>query len=455
VQGVSQRCLHFIKRYLPNFETVTRDTFSAATHYFHGLFQSEKCNMERMEEAVPNADEQQLQHFLSVSPWEEDAVCAQITREANATLGGHPDSSLIVDESAITKKGTHSAGVARQYNGRLGKIDNCQVGVFAALSHGTEACLIGARLYLPKEWTKDPKRCRSVGIPKEHIRHRTKQTLALELITQAREDGAKFSWVLVDGGYGHDLPFCQTLEEQLQETFIVGVHKTQRIYLDDPKPTIPEANKPGRTPTRLRSQTSPTTVKKWAKAQRTSAWKPLTLRDSTKGELRVEVLWRRVWVWDGRSAKGRNWWLLVQRDPKTHADYKYSLSNAAPSASGEELCRQRAQRFWVERVFEDAKGQVGLDEYQSRGWRSWHHHMAMVSMALLFLLEERQLHKPQYPLLSCADVLALLCYALPKRKVTDEEMMRQLEQRHRKRTASIEYHHRKQRVMDRVQGMDG
>jgi SRSO17 transposase len=412
--------------------------------------------MERMEEAVPDADEQQLQHFLSVSPWEEDAVWAQVTHEANAILGGHADSSLIIDESGITKKGVHSAGVARQYNGRLGKIDNCQVGVFAALSHATEVCLIGARLYLPKEWTKDPKRCRSVGIPKEHIRQQTKQTLALELIAQARENGAQFSWVLADGGYGHDLKFCQALEDELQVRFIVGVHQTQRIYLEDPEPAIPEGNhKPGRTPTRFRSQVSPTTVKKWAKAQRRSAWKPITLRDSTKGELRVQALWRRVWVWDGRSATGRNWWLLVQRDAKTHADYKYSLSNAEPSANGEQLCRQRAQRFWVERVFEDAKGEVGLDEYQARGWRSWHHHMAMVSMAVLFLLEERHLHKPQYPLLSCADVLRLLRYALPKRNVTDQEMMRQLDERHSKRAASIEYHQRQQQKMDQVQGMDG
>ena len=128
--------------------------------------------MERMEESVPEADEQQLQHFLSVSPWRAESVCAQVTREANATLGGHPDSSLIIDESCVTKKGTHSAGVARQYNGRLGKIDNCQVGVHAALCHGTEACLLGSRLYLPRpgrripsvaQWSVFPRRTGGIG----------------------------------------------------------------------------------------------------------------------------------------------------------------------------------------------------------------------------------------------------------------------------------------------------
>jgi SRSO17 transposase len=196
-------------------------------------------------------------------------------------------------------------------------------------------------------------------------------------------------------------------------------------------------------------------VEKWAKAQRTSAWKLITLRQATKGELRVQALWRRVWVWDGSSPQGRQWWLLVQRDPETQDDYKYSLSNAAPTASGQELCCQRAQRFWVERVFEDAKGQVGMDEYQSRGWRSWHHHMAMISMAMLFLVEERQRHKPKRPLLSCADVLKLLCFALPKRNVTEEEILRQLEARHIKRHASIEHHYRKQRKQDDLQGKSG
>lgn len=453
---MSQRYLGFIKRYLHIFKTDTRDASAAASHYFHGLFQAEKCNMERMEEAVPDADEQQLQHFLSVSPWKEDSVCAQVTHEANALLGGHPDSSLVIDESCMTKKGRHSAGVARQYNGRLGKIDNCQVGVFSALSHGANVCMIGARLYLPKEWTRNSKRCHGAGIPKAQIKHRTKQQLALELIAEARNNGAAFSWVLADGGYGHDLQFCQRMEDELHETFIVGVHKSQRIYLSDPEPAIPEGNPTrGRRPSRLQSKVKFTTVQKWAKAQRCSAWNLITLRDSTKGQLRVEAMWRMVWVWDGHSAKGRHWWLLVQRDPNTHGDYKYSLSNADPKASGQELCQERAQRFWVERVFEDAKGQAGMDEYQSRGWRSWHHHMALVSMAMLYLVEERRFQQPQHDLLSCADVMELLRYALPKRKVSEAEILLQLKKRHDKRRASIDYHYRRQQMDNYSQAMTG
>ena len=453
---MSQRFSGFITRYLPHFHSVTRDVSAAATDYFYGLFQSRKRNTERMEEAVPDADEQQLHHFLSASPWQDDAVCAQVTREANAILGGHPDSSLIIDESGITKKGRHSAGVARQYNGRLGKIDNCQVGVFSALSHGAKVCLIGARLYLPKEWTKNSQRCATVGIPKTRRKHQTKQALAMELTRQAITHGAQFSWLLADAGYGHDLQFCQRLEDELALKFIVGVHKTQQVYLRDPEPAIPQAqSQRGPHPTRYRTQLRATTVQRWAKAQKRTAWKRITLRDATKGELRVEALWRRVWLWDRRSAQARHWWLLVQRDPRTRTEYKYSLSNAEPTASGEELCRQRAQRFWVERAFEDAKGQLGLDEYQSRGWRSWHHHMTMVSMGMLFLLEERQRHQPQHPLISCADVLILLAYALPKRQVSAEEILRQMQIRHAKRQASIDHHRRKQRLEDQRQAHSG
>ena len=147
----------------------------------------------------------------------------------------------------------------------MGKIDNCLVGVHAAFCHGTEACLLGLRRYLPLAWAEDPQRCDVVGIPEAHQRHRTQQELAVELIAQARADGAQFAWVLADGGYGHDLKFCQALDEELHVGFIVGVQKTQRIYLHDPEPAIPEGRSgPRRAPIRLQAQTRPTTVQKWA-----------------------------------------------------------------------------------------------------------------------------------------------------------------------------------------------
>ena len=124
--------------------------------------------MERMEEVVPGADHQALQHMLSESAWEDRAVLDQVAQEASRHLGGYADSSLIIDESGCPKKGTQSVGVARQWCGQLGKVENCQVGVFAALGRGAAATLIDERLFLPEPWTADSKRCQAAGIPAEH-----------------------------------------------------------------------------------------------------------------------------------------------------------------------------------------------------------------------------------------------------------------------------------------------
>jgi SRSO17 transposase len=141
----------FSRRYHTHFKSLTRNVAQAASEYLRGLFQSPKKNMERMEEVVPETDEQRLQHFLSVSPWSaQAAVSEQVARDADKLLGGNADSSLLLDESAFTKKGTKSVGVARQYSGRLGKLDNCQIGEFSALSSGTQVCPVGTRLFLPK-----------------------------------------------------------------------------------------------------------------------------------------------------------------------------------------------------------------------------------------------------------------------------------------------------------------
>ena len=115
----------------------------------------------------------------------------------------------------------------------MGKVDNCQVGVFSALSSGTKVCPVGTRLFLPAKWTRNRKRCRKAGVPQQRIKHQTKQELALELVKQARQQGLRFKWVQGDGAYGHDLKFCRNLDD-LGERFLLDVHKNKRIYLEDP-----------------------------------------------------------------------------------------------------------------------------------------------------------------------------------------------------------------------------
>ena len=159
------RFIGFCKGFAKHFRLLRRDVSAQSQQYLRGLMQARKKNMERMAEVVPDSDEQVLQHFLSNSNWDARAVAEQVAMEADALLGGSAESALLIDESGLTKKGKKSVGVARQWNGRLGKIDNCQVGVYAALSRGIYSTLIDERLYLPTEWVNAPGRCAAAKIP--------------------------------------------------------------------------------------------------------------------------------------------------------------------------------------------------------------------------------------------------------------------------------------------------
>jgi SRSO17 transposase len=401
--------------------------------------------MERMVEVVPDVDYQSLHHFLSHSPWDDEALVDQIARDVDQCFAGDPDTALLLDESGFVKKGNASVGVARQWIGRLGKIDNGQVGVFAALSRREAFALVGKRLFLPECWTEAPQRCRQAGVPEEHIVARTKADLALELVRHARANGIRFRWVGADGGYGKDPAFLRQLDDE-EERFLVDVHKDQRVYLDDPCPRRAErkGNK-GPHPTRLITDQEPIRVDVWADQQPPSDWQLVTVRDTTRGWLRVKVLQRRVWLWDGEEPTARCWHLLVRQPTRLNPKTKYSLSNAPAKTSVTRLAFMQAQRYWVERALQDGKSEVGMAHYQVRGWRAWHHHMALVMLALLFALETQVEHQESYPLLSCSDIQTLLSQFLPRIGLSKDEVLAQMDYRHQQRAAAIERAHRKQR----------
>jgi SRSO17 transposase len=445
---MGQRFHRFIQSFSSHFQRGTRSVCLQAEHYLQGLMQASRKNMERMEEVVPGCDYQALQHFISHSEWDVRAILDQVAAEADRHLGGSADSCLLLDESGFAKKGDQSVGVARQWSGRLGKVDNCQVAVFACLTQGSSSTLIDTRLYLPREWTNDPERCRKAGVPIPERAFKSKADLAFDMVLGTRRNGVRFSWVGVDGGYGKEPGFLRRLEDH-GEVFVAEVHKDQRIYTEDPDPRIPQS-KPtrGRKPTRPEAQDASQRVDEWLKAQPAELWQRVTIRPGTKGELRVEALQARVWLWDGQEAKARQWHLVVTRELSSPETIKYTLSNAPAETSLERLVQMQRQRFWIERSFEDGKSEAGMAEYQVRGWLAWHHHMALVMMAMLFMLKERLLHKESYPLLSCSDIEVLLAHFLPRRDVTVDEVVRQMEARHRARQAAIDSAYRRQRLAD-------
>ena len=416
------------------FKSKTRDVSFQAEQYLKGLFQAKKKNMERMAEVVPNTNDQAYQHFLSKSPWQEDAVIDQLCHDANELIGGQQDSCLIIDETGIPQKG---------------KVDNCQVGVFAALANNKYVVPIDCRLFLPKSWTEDKERCRKVEVPEEFIEFQRKQDLALQLVIASRIRGVAFNWVGCDAFYGEDPGFLRCLND-MGETFVADIHKDQRIYLRDPQPIVPyKKSKKGRRPTRLKTMVKPIRADQWSEQQPSDAWEKFEVRDSSKGKLRVEVLHRRVWLWDGKESKAQCWRIVVRKTVGTD-ETKYSISNASSSISLLRLVYMQGQRYLVERAFQDAKTQCGMGQYQARGWRSWHHHMTMVMLAMLFMLEQQIKNSADYPLLSSNDIVELLTHYLPNRKASEEEIFEQLQMRHERRQRAIDSAYRNQVLKDQL-----
>lgn len=393
------------------FVTKTRASGAQARIYLRGLMQARRRNIERIRDAVPGSDEQALHHFIANSPWDHRPVLDRVARDANALLGGAEDSFLVIDETGFPKKGRESVGVARQWCGRLGKVDNCQTAVCASLGRGSIATLIDTALLLPKEWTGDRARMVAVGVPEASQTYRTKQELAVDLIERALQNGVQFSWVGFDGFYGDNGQFLRMLDGT-GLTFLGDVHCDQYIWTADP--TTDKSAK------RMRADA-------WA-AQRADAWRRIEMRQGTKGPMKVEALHGRVGLYQRGDEQAYEWHLIVTRQPNR---LKYSLSNAAPETTIERLAYMQGQRYFVERALEDAKQQGGFGEYQVRGWRGWHHHAALVMMAMLFLTRERL--EIGEPVLTAADVQMMLVHYLPRRDRKPEDLIDLLRRRFRRR----------------------
>jgi SRSO17 transposase len=396
--------------------------------------------MEKMAETVSGSHYQRLHHMLSESAWDRRGVRRQLIADANAHFG-HAG-ALVIDESGFAKKGDMSAGVARQWNGRLGKTDNSQVGVFAAVARDGVAALVEGELYVPEEWFVEPQRCLDAGIP-EDIEFRTKGEMALSMIHRLRSEGLRFAYTAFDAGYGH-LPWLLRELEGDGEIFLAEVHSDQTIYLCDPAPAVRERQSAkGRAPLRLQAQTLPLTVTGWAVTQPPSRWRRLSVREGEKGAVIADYLTQRVWLWDGEETRARCWHLLVRREIDG-SKLKFCLSNAKPTASLRRLAEMQAARHFVERAFEDAKGACGMADYQVRGWQAWHHHMALVMVALMFLAKERLANRDTADLLSCNDLVEIMRHKLPSKIQTDADLVASIEDRHRRRQHAKDFACRKQ-----------
>src|SRR6266404_2641556 len=329
--------------------------------YLQGLLASvERKNGWQMAEELGEANAHGVQRLLEEADWDEEGVRDELRTYVSEHLGA-ADGILVVDETGFVKKGKKSAGVARQYSGTAGRRENSQIGVFLLYASTKGAAFIDRALYLPEEWTQDRVRCREAGIPDE-VEFATKGELAQQMLERAFAAGVPADWVVGDTVYGYD-ELRRFLEER-EKNYVLAVPETHAVWIA------------GRQqPVGLVAALLPE-----------SAWVVLSAGEGSKGPRLYEWAW--LQLPEQREGSGRARWILIRRslsDPSKRAYYRA----AGPAQTRlPELVRVAGRSFQIEEGFEEAKGEVGLDQYEVRGFRAWYRHvtLALLAHAILVVL---------------------------------------------------------------------
>lgn len=435
--------------YHPFFRAGQKQQYQKAQHYLQGIFCAErgKRNIERMVEEVSGSEYESLQHFISNSPWDSEGLMQQLARNISKKLQPTGKIGCTVDEKAHLKKGTKSVGVARQYAGTSGKVDNCQVGVYLSLTAGKYSSLTNSRLFLPQKWIDDPKRCEKAGIPNHKMVFKTKPQLALDMIAEHLDCGVKFDYVNGDGLYGNGFEFSKGLMAK-GVNYVLETHCDQTIFIEKPFISVP-VNNPGK---RGRPHCLPIAdqrglrVEEYARRLHKKDFTEVRIRRTTKGWLTALVHVVSVWVWDKKAADlNPIQQTLVIRKPSVKADkIKYSLSNIPKEdQSIEEFAFMQAQRFWIERCFRDDSHDLGMSDYQVRTFRGFNNHMALTCVAMEYILTERLKNAQDVPLLSTNDIRLLIAREIRAEEdyICDNHRFEQLQKRHRQRQKDIDRHY--------------
>jgi SRSO17 transposase len=359
--------------------------------YLRGLLvqQADRRNAENISEAVDGATPRSLQRFLTESPWSDEAVIDRLQAYAGQLLNS-PNGVFVLDETGFPKKGERSVGVARQYCGTLGKVANCQEGVFLAYASEQGHALVDKRLYLHREWTDDPDRCREAGVP-EDVGYQSTAELGLSMLQQARSAGQLTGqWVTADEAYGKVPTFRDALDAD-EWLYVLEVPCTQPIFAQRAKVGVPAWSGRGPRPTKLRlvdGEPGPQAVETLADSLTPEDWQLLTVAEGAQGPRTYLFAARRVWE-SREGLPGRECWLVLRRNPDG-SEPKYYLSNAPADTPLLTLAQVGARRWSIETEFQLEKNETGLDEYEVRSWQGWHHHITMAMLAGIFLLSLQQ-----------------------------------------------------------------
>jgi len=366
----------------------------------------------RVAPAEVGAKHQSLHHFVAKAPWSEADVLASVRSFVLPIMEKTaPIRAWIIDDTGIPKKGKHSVGVARQYCGELGKQDNCQVAVTLSLASDSASLPIALRLYLPEAWASDDERREKVGVPDEIV-FQTKPRIALDQIRQAIADGVPQGVVLADAGYGNDTAFRNGLGT-LGLTYVVGVQGSTAVWAPGTAPLAPRKWSGQGRPTKLLrrdDKVKPIKLSELAKGLSRKSWKTVRWREGSAGDLtgrfaavRIRPSHRDYW----RAEPWPEEWLLIEWPEGEDVPTKYWLSTLPGDTPITALVDTAKLRWRIERDFQDLKQEIGLDHYEGRGWRGFHHHAALSIAAYGFLVAERS------PIPPSASIIRALATQVP------------------------------------------
>jgi SRSO17 transposase len=411
LRAAAGELLHLHERFAPLFGR--KEPQLQSFIYLHGLLLAPgRKSVEPMalifgepqEDGISQNQVLALQRFVTYSPWDWRCIHREIgavfAEELVPSTNEWPIGTVgVIDESGFVKQGKHSVGVQRQYCGRVGKKENCQVGVFLVGVTPAGSALLEQQLYLPETWASDADRRQETSVP-EDIAFQTKPQIGIELLRRTRRHGlVKFDWIIADELYGHNGDFLDALEA-MQQRYVVEVPVNTTVWTVDPQTQVPSHDGrrgPAATrPPRARAREYVRSVQDIAESLPPSAWQVLQLRTGAKGPL--AFAFARVRVWSVRHRRpGRGCWLLLRRSLEADGEVKYYISNAPAEEPLETMALVTGTRYRVEEYFEEGKGYLGMAQYEARAWSSWHHHMSLVALAHLFVTLTRLRLKKKLP----------------------------------------------------------
>ena len=323
-----------------------------------------------------------LQRFIGWAPWDDVPLRQELTRQVTEQLG-QADGVLVFDPSGFPKSGTESVGVARQWCGRLGKVDNCQVAVYLGYVSGEGYTLVDMRLYLPKEWTTDKARLDKAGVPNNHRGYRSRHQLALDML-QASGTRLPHGWIAGDDEMGRPFWFRHRLA-RLGERYMLAV--PGNMLIRDLETALPEYRGRGRRPKRPWQR-----LDQWSTALAPDAWTSIDVRDGAKGPLGVEMVKCPVVARTPQRQTGHQEMVVVvryrDRDQQEVVKVDYYLSNSAVETSLAAFARVAKAEHRIEECLQRGKSEAGLADYEVRNWTGWHHHQTLSLIATWFLVTE-------------------------------------------------------------------